>query len=237
MFSVAGLDLIRAAGTGARGALRRPLAVLHGSQYDAPGMRDGMKARGGRQSDRKRGRPASIRPRRAGPQAKGGIQAGNGPWTSRRNVAELQALQSLRLVYASARWHDAEVRKCAAISGSQLWALSEIVRWGGMGVNDLAERMALHQTTASNLANALAKKGLIRRVRDGSDRRFVHLHVTAGGRRILSQSPGPHPGLLVDALRTIDLHHLQRLRRDLETLVRLMRRTTAGAAGETLLGE
>ena len=46
-----------------------------------------------------------------------------------------------------------------AISGSQLWALSEIARSEGMGINDLAERMALHQTTASNLANALVKKG------------------------------------------------------------------------------
>jgi hypothetical protein len=33
------------------------------------------------------------------------------------------------------------------------------------------------------------------------------------------------------------LRHVQRLRRDLATLIRLMRRTTAKAAGETLLGE
>jgi MarR family transcriptional regulator, organic hydroperoxide resistance regulator len=176
-------------------------------------------------------------PRGGGPQSRSGIQAGNGSETSRRNVVELQALQNLRLIYASARWHDAEVRRSVAISGSELWALAEIARREGMGINDLAERMALHQTTASNLANALLKMGLIRRVRDRSDRRFVHLHVTAAGRQILAQSPGPHPGLLVDALRKIDSQHLQRLRRDLAALVRLMRRTRATAAGETLLGE
>jgi MarR family transcriptional regulator, organic hydroperoxide resistance regulator len=174
---------------------------------------------------------AELRPKGAG------SRGGSGSEASQRNVAELLALQSLRLIYASARWHDAQARRSVAISGSQVWALSEIARREGMGVNDLAERMALHQTTASNLANALVKKGLIRRVRDGSDRRFVHLHATADGRRTLSQSPGPHPGLLVDALRKIDLRHLQRLRRDLEALVRLMRSTTARAAGETLLGE
>jgi hypothetical protein len=43
--------------------------------------------------------------------------------------------------------------------------------------------------------------------------------------------------LLVDALRKIDSQHLERLRRDLAALVRLMRRTTVRAAGETLLGE
>lgn len=198
-------------------------------------MRYGIKVQGaapakGRES-------AGIRAGRVKRQPKGGIQASNGPDASQRNVAELQALQSLRLIYASARWHDAEVRTSVAISGSQLWALSEIARRGGMGVNDLADSMALHQTTASNLANALVKKALIRRVRDGSDRRFVHLHVTSEGRRTLAQSPGPHPGLLVDALRKIDSQHLGRLRRDLAALIRLMRRTTVKAAGETLLGE
>ena len=182
-------------------------------------------------------RPAGIRGGRANRRPKAGTQSSNGTETSHRNLAELQALQSLRLIYASARWHDAQVRRSVAISGSQLWALSEIARREGMGVNDLAERMALHQTTASNLTNALVKKGLIRRVRDGSDRRFVHLHITSEGRRTLTQSPGPHPGLLVDALRKIDSQHLKRLHRDLAALVRLMRRTTVRAAGETLLGE
>src|SRR5579872_3878247 len=198
-------------------------------------MRDGMKLEA---SALAKGRgPAGIRAGRANRQQKGGIPARDESEASRRNVAELQALQSLRLIYASARWHDALVRRSVAISGSQLWALSEIARREGMGVNDLAERMALHQTTASNLINALVKRALIRRVRDGLDRRFVHLHITSEGRRTLTQSPGPHPGLLVDALRKIDPQHLQRLRRDLAALVRLMRRTTARAAGETLLGE
>jgi len=212
-----------------------PLANLHGSQYESSDMRDEMKTRGTAPASGRRS--AGIHASRANRQRKGSIRARNGFAASERNVAELQALQNLRLIYASARWHDAQVRRSVAISGSQVWALSEIARRAGMGVNDLAGCMALHQTTASNLANALVKKGLIRRVRDGSDRRFVHLHVTSGGRRTLSQSPGPHPGLLVDALRKIDLQHLARLRRDLAALVRLMRRTTVRAAGETLLGE
>lgn len=198
-------------------------------------MRDGMKVQAA--APAKGRRSAGIRVGRANRRPTGSIQASNGSEAFQRNVAELQALQNLRLIYASARWHDAEVRRSVAISGSQLWALSEVARREGMGVNDLAERMALHQTTASNLARALVKMGLIRRVLDGSDRRFVHLHITSEGRRTLSQSPGPHPGLLVDALRKIDSQHLGRLRRDLAALVRLMRRTTARAAGETLLGE
>jgi hypothetical protein len=40
-------------------------------------------------------------------------------------------------------------------------------------VNGLSVRMALHQTTASNLVNVLAKRGLIQRQRSAPDQRVV----------------------------------------------------------------
>ena len=152
-------------------------------------------------------------------------------------MLELRALQSLRLIFASARWHDAQVRRAVGISGSQLWALSEIADGSGFGVNELAQRMAVHQTTASSLAKALVERGLVRRIRDGEDRRFVHLNLTPNGRRSLLRAPAPHPGLLVDALRHLELYRMQRLCRALEALVRLMRRTAGKAAREPLLGK
>ncbi len=156
---------------------------------------------------------------------------------SARSALELQALQGFRLVFGSARTHDAEVRRSAGISGSQLWALAEIARTDGMTVNRLAERMALHQTTASNLVNALVERKLIRRARDTADQRIVHLHVSTEGKRLLLRAPGPHPGLLVDAIRRLEGEELEALRKALSVLVAVMRRTAAAAAGETLLGE
>lgn len=150
---------------------------------------------------------------------------------------ELSTLQALRMIFGSARTHDAEVRRIAGISGSLLWALAEISDGRGVSVNELAERMALHQTTASNILNALAQRRLIRRVRDERDQRIVRLHVTAEGRRTLLRAPGPYPGLLVDALRRLDERALARLHRDLASVLAVMRRASASAAGETLLGE
>lgn len=154
-----------------------------------------------------------------------------------RATFELKTLQAFRTIFGSARVHDAEVRRTTSISGSQLWALSEIARSTGMSVNGLSKRMALHQTTASNLVNALVERKLIRRVRDGSDQRVVRLHVAAEGRRMLERAPGPHAGLLVDALRHLDAAQLAQLRRGLEVLVAVMQRAATTAAGETLLGE
>jgi DNA-binding MarR family transcriptional regulator len=154
-----------------------------------------------------------------------------------RSGFELQTLQAFRMIFGSTRIHDADVRRISGISGSQLWALSEIARSEGMSVNGLSDRMALHQTTASNLVNALVERKLIRRMRDGADHRVVHLHVTVEGKRMLLQTPGPYDGLLVDALRHLDVDVLERLRKSLDVLVAVMCRTAKGAAGETLLGE
>lgn len=154
-----------------------------------------------------------------------------------RAALELQTLQAFRLLFGTARRHDADVRRAAAISGSQLWALSEIARSQGMSVNDLAERMALHQTTASNLVNALTEEKLIRRVRDAADQRVVRLHVTTEGKRKLLRAPGPYTGLLVDALRHLDTEELARLHKSLGVLTAVMRDAATDAAGETLTGE
>jgi len=154
-----------------------------------------------------------------------------------RGVRELRTLQGLRTIFASARLFDTEVRRTGGISGSQLWALAEIAGRDGMTVNGLAERMALHQSTASNLINALVERGMIRRLRDGADQRVVHLHVSAEGKRMLLRVPGPHAGLLVDAIRRLRDRQLDELGAALEALVGIMQRTAADAAGETLLGE
>jgi len=153
---------------------------------------------------------------------------------------QLRTLQSLRTIFGSARTHDTEVRRSCGISGSQLWALSEIARFAqtsGITVNGLSAQMALHQTTTSNLVNSLVERGLIRRERDPADQRIVHLRATAHGKQLLLRTPGPHAGLLVDALRRLDSAELEQLSESLQGVVKLMRRTVDTAAGETLMGE
>ncbi|HEY6455280.1 MAG TPA: MarR family winged helix-turn-helix transcriptional regulator [Steroidobacteraceae bacterium] len=154
-----------------------------------------------------------------------------------RNTLELQTLQAFRMIFGSARRHDAEVRRLAGISGSMLWALSEIGGSPGLSVNTLAKRMALHQTTASNLVNALVEHKLIRRIRDRADQRVVRLHMAAVGGRMCKRAPEPHAGLLVDALRHLEVSQLTQLRKCLRVLIASMKRSAGTAAGETLLGE
>jgi DNA-binding MarR family transcriptional regulator len=160
-----------------------------------------------------------------------------GAGTAAKARLELATLQAFRTIFGSARRHDAEVRRITGISGSQLWALSEIARGERMRVNDLSGRMALHQTTASNLINALVERNLIRREKDTADQRVVRLHVTTEGKKMLVRAPGPYAGLLVDAVRHLKPADLRRLLAALRVLTAVLREPSADAAGQTLMGE
>ncbi len=150
---------------------------------------------------------------------------------------ELRTLQALRTVVGSARQHDVRVRRATGVSGSQLWALDVIRQAAGITVTELAARLALHQTTASNLINALAARSLIRRSRDRRDQRVVHLHVTTEGARLLVRAPRPLSGLLVDALGRMPARDLQNFALSLAALLGAMHKSAPSAAGEFLLGE
>ena len=154
---------------------------------------------------------------------------------ARRAALELHTLQDLRTVVGSTRRHDSRIRRATGVAGSQLWALAEVSLAAGITVNALARRLALHQTTASNLINALVERGLVRRSRDRRDQRVVHLHVTASGTRLLSRAPRPHSGPLVDALRRVAAGDLDTLAHSLATLLGAMRQAAPAAAGEFLL--
>jgi DNA-binding MarR family transcriptional regulator len=153
-----------------------------------------------------------------------------------RGALELKTLQLFRTIFGSARSHDTEIRRVAGIAGAQLWALSEIARAEGISVNALSQCMALHQTTASNLVNALLERQFIRRARDAGDQRIARLHLTAAGKRMLSRAPRPYAGLLPNALSHLNARQLAELSQSLMALVAILKRPTKDAAGEPLLG-
>jgi len=165
-------------------------------------------------------RTESVRRPRKKPAAESrwAARAGSAPGSrSERDALEFRALQSFRTLVGSARQYDAEIRRTTGISGSQLWALAEISGAAGMSVTTLAEHLALHQTTTSNLVNALTERRLIRRTRDAADQRVVRLFATPEGMRLLLRAPQPYTGLLVDAPRKLDAAELASLTRGIAT--------------------
>lgn len=130
-----------------------------------------------------------------------------------------QVLRRFRLVFNAVKTHFQSVEKKAGIGGAQLWALSIISGSAGLGVNDLAKAMDVHQSTASNLVRTLIEREMIVAAKDGPDRRTVQLHVLPAGNHVLKRAPGPFTGVLPQALASLDARTLKRLDADLARLI------------------
>lgn len=146
-----------------------------------------------------------------------------------RPVTPDDVLRQFRAVARSVNRHFHAVERQCGISGSQLGALAAVTANPGLKVTELAQRLALHQSTASNLIDLLVRKGLLERRRSDHDLRVVRLHATAAGERLVARAPVPLDGLLTHALRQLDAGTLTALHGN---LVRLMDSMSLPATGD-----
>lgn len=136
-----------------------------------------------------------------------------------RADASVLVLRKLRLLFNAVKGHFREVEKKAGVAGAQVWALSVIRDQPGVGVNELAKAMDIHQSTASNLLKPLIEQRMVTAVRHESDRRALRLKISARGLAVLKKAPGPVTGVLPHALSKLDLETLMRLDHDLAGLI------------------
>jgi DNA-binding MarR family transcriptional regulator len=144
-------------------------------------------------------------------------------------------LRRFRVVFNAIKTHFRQIEKQAGIGGAQLWALGVIAGRPGLGMNDLARAMDVHQSTASNLVRGLVQRGLISTQKTGPDRRAVSLKVLPAGRKVLRLAPGPFTGVLPEALHSLDARTLARLDADLGKLVAVLQADES--AGSTPLAQ
>jgi MarR family transcriptional regulator, organic hydroperoxide resistance regulator len=86
------------------------------------------------------------------------------------------------------------------LGSALVWALAEIEEQPGLRVGDLAERMRIHSSTASNLCTRLRNDGFVRTSSAAADGRALCIYLTAQGRATLRKAPRPQRGVLKVAL-------------------------------------
>lgn len=133
-----------------------------------------------------------------------------------------QVLRRFRIVFNAVRTHFKQVEKQVGLGGAQVWALSVIRDQPGVGLGELAHRMDVHQSTASNLVKGLLTKGLIQAEKGQADKRQVRLSVLPTALALLDKAPGPFEGVLPDALAQLPEHTLQQLDNNLAELIALL---------------
>lgn len=137
-------------------------------------------------------------------------------------AAQMRVLRQFRVVFNTVKTHFRQVEREVGIGGAQVWALSVIKDQPGIGVNELARALDIHQSTASNLVKGLLERELVEATRDGPDRRAVALRVLAAGTRLLRKAPAPFAGMLPAALASLDPGTLARMEKDLASLIVLL---------------
>lgn len=155
---------------------------------------------------------------------------------TRRRTDDLSmaVLKSFRLIYGSVRQHFRAVRRATGISGSQLWILHEVMRAQGIGVSELAVKLAIHQSTCSQLVEKLVRAGLVAKTRLSDDQRRVGLSVTARGKRTLALAPGPAEGVLPEAIAELSPAARRGLQRGLQQIIAALDVKDEAAAGTHL---
>ena len=153
----------------------------------------------------------------------------------KQRSAALDVLKKFRQIFRAAKLHFRQVERSAGVSGAQLWLLAELFERPGSRVKDLAASMALHQSTVSNLLEALSRRKLLVRKRDEVDQRVVRVFLTVAGERLVRKAPGPARGVLPDALEALPPAALRRLDQSVAVLLRGMKADVPTGAALTHL--
>lgn len=141
------------------------------------------------------------------------------PASAPEEPVHLDTLKKLRIVIRAAQRHSAWIEQHCGVSGAQLWIMQELSDAPGMRVGEIARKLAIHQTTTSNLLDALQKGGYIVKSRDADDQRVVKLVLSEQGRELLKRAPTPAKGLLPEALGKLSQDTLTQLNAGLQSLL------------------
>ena len=137
-------------------------------------------------------------------------------------AARLAILKKLRIIIRTAAQHSSWIDKQCGVNGAQLWIMQELQDAGELRVGELTARLAVHQTTTSNLVDDLDKRGFVSKARSAKDQRVVTVMLTPLGLATLLKAPQPARGLLPEALRQMHAKELAALDLGLQDLLASM---------------
>ena len=146
----------------------------------------------------------------------------------------MEALKKMRIVIRAAQRHSNWIEKHCGVTGAQLWVMQELHESPGLRVGDVSQRLAIHQTTTSNLVDALVKKGYVTKARDADDQRVVKLVLSEKGEAVINRAPTPARGLLPESLQKLNAKQLRDLNKGLQALLDVIERADESFALQPL---
>ena len=100
-------------------------------------------------------------------------------------------LIALRRLIRATDLHSRDLVKKTGLTTPQLLLLQSIKQNGEVSIRELALEISLSQATVTSILDRLENKKLVVRKRSTKDKRIVHAHLTAAGKKIIAKSPPP----------------------------------------------
>jgi DNA-binding MarR family transcriptional regulator len=102
-----------------------------------------------------------------------------------------RVLNSIRQLVRALRLYDREAQSKYGISAAQMFVLHALEQDEVLSLNELAERTATDQSSASVVVQRLVDAEYVTRTPRKDDRRHVELRLTQRGRGVIRRSPPP----------------------------------------------
>ncbi len=101
----------------------------------------------------------------------------------------------------------------AGLTASQFGALEALFHLGPMCQRDLGDKLLTSSGNVTMVVDNLEKRWLVKRRREGEDRRFVTVHLTEKGRRLIGEILPGHVAAIVEDMSTLSEREQEELDR------------------------
>ena len=132
----------------------------------------------------------------------------------------MSVMESLRRIVRAARMSTTAAERDVGVSMAQLFVLRQLALEPGQSLKELAARARTTQSSVSEVAARLVKRGFVARRAATSDRRRAELTITPRGRALLARAPETIQERLLEGLRRLNDTERHTLARNMEAWLR-----------------
>ena len=137
-------------------------------------------------------------------------------------------LNRVRRLVRALRSFDKQAQARHGFGAAQMFILHVLQQEDALSMNDLADRTATDQSSASLAAGKLITQGYVRRETGVEDRRQVRLTLTAKGRGVVRKTPPAAQARIMDSVREMSRAERTKLMALLDKLVAGMEPAPSG---------
>ena len=133
-----------------------------------------------------------------------------------------EILISLRKIMRAADLHSQKLMKESGLTAPQLLVMQAIEKEGRPSTSTLARHIAVSQATMTRIVDRLERAGLVRREKSTTDKRVIHVDLTAAGRSKLDAAPEPLQAEFLREFRKLEDWEQQMLKSSLLRIAKMM---------------